>query len=228
MKWLLISLLGPEMVMAHASGQFTLAYTTNKQMQAILNTSEDIEAGVGLNGNITRETRASAQPLAKAPSGFLTFSMEHGEVEHGHSRKAADRGATWSIRHSFYADIGEFRLIDQAGRKDIIGSKHVVSLLRHKYIVVPSISTEDIKDRSKADSLAKTFACLQIGYPVLQCISRLIQHLGITTFELNTLSFAVCTGGTYAFWMCNPCDVTTPFTVQMSDHHVEDIDLNVE
>jgi hypothetical protein len=43
--------------------------------------------------------------------------------------------------------------------------------------VLPSISKKAIHDRRKADGLAKTLVCLQAGYMIIQCATRVAGKL---------------------------------------------------
>ena len=52
-------------------------------------------------------------------------------------------------------------------------------------IAFPTITEEEIEDRSKADGLAKGIAVLQTTWFIAQCISRTAQGLIITEIELK-------------------------------------------
>ena len=164
-------------------------------------------------------------PTVSGPFRSSTFRLEEGTLEHDNTEKERER---WSLRHSFLADMGGFRLIDKSGKEYILRSKHINFLVKHRYIDFPNISTKDIDDRSKSDSLAKAFTCLQIGWLALQVIGRAVQHLDVTTLEITTLSFVVCSMGTYACWIRKPYSVGTHTVIRMPEQRVDDIDLDVE
>ncbi|KAM0667403.1 hypothetical protein ACQRIU_003268 [Beauveria bassiana] len=56
----------------------------------------------------------------------------------------------------------------------------------------PVIKGDDIKDRSKQDWLAKTFAAFQILQLIFSLITRYVQGLEFSQLETVTLSFAIC------------------------------------
>ncbi|KAH7357307.1 hypothetical protein BKA65DRAFT_534990 [Rhexocercosporidium sp. MPI-PUGE-AT-0058] len=55
----------------------------------------------------------------------------------------------------------------------------------------PFISKETILDRSKADGLAKTVVCLQAGYMLVQCTTRVACQLSLSLLEINTLGHVI-------------------------------------
>ena len=85
----------------------------------------------------------------------------------------------------------------------------------------PSISKEEIEDKSKADKFAKIFASGQILWLVFQCMGRAIQHLPITTLETATLGCAICSVATFAFWFREPADIEVPTFVYVGEGTVE-------
>jgi hypothetical protein len=79
--------------------------------------------------------------------------------------------------------------------------------------LIPDISLGYIKDKSKADSLAKALVVTQAGWLILQCIERTANKLPLTALELNTLAHAVCALFTYALWWNKPLDIEDPTKV---------------
>ena len=80
----------------------------------------------------------------------------------------------------------------------------------------PDLSMEEVWDKSKADLLTKLLICGQILWLVVQVLARLIQHIQITTLELITLSYVLCTCATYIMWLHKPLDVETPTRVTLN------------
>lgn len=89
------------------------------------------------------------------------------------------------------------------------------SLSRAKEIDFPHITREEIKDRSRGDTLSKGLVILQTGWFVLHCIARHIEHLPITELELVTLAFAALNFATYALWWNKPLNVQCAFRVPL-------------
>ncbi|KAF7289145.1 hypothetical protein MIND_01375500 [Mycena indigotica] len=76
--------------------------------------------------------------------------------------------------------------------------------------VMTRISKEDIKDKSKADGLAKLLVALQAGWFCLQCIARGARHLPISLLEITTGAHALYTLFTYLLWAKKPMNISVP------------------
>ena len=93
------------------------------------------------------------------------------------------------------------------------GDKEDVSLKELPEDAKRNISEEEIKDRGKADVLAKGLALLQTSWFILQCISRRIEGLPTTSLEIATIAFAALNFTTYIFWWNKPLNVGCPVRV---------------
>jgi hypothetical protein len=123
------------------------------------------------------------------------------------------------MQHSFYAGMGGFAVDMKTDRDELVltpesprltlTAQGVMFLIKCG-VVLPEVSKESILDRSKADNLAKTLACLQAGYMIVECVSRLATGLPLSFLEINTLGHAVCALIMYAFWLQKPQDVRDP------------------
>ena len=115
--------------------------------------------------------------------------------------------------------------------KGVLSSRRISDLLSEGKIEFPTITVEEIKDRSKSDGFSKTIALGQTLWFVAQCISRRAQHLDVTLIELLTLSLAVLNGMMYFLWWNKPLDVRCPVRVYLRDASSEskdsDLELNV-
>lgn len=72
---------------------------------------------------------------------------------------------------------------------------------------LPSLSTEEIEDRSKADVLVKSIALGQIAWFLVQVITRLGQGIATSPLEIMTFAFAVSTAFAYFLLLDTPKDV---------------------
>jgi hypothetical protein len=77
----------------------------------------------------------------------------------------------------------------------------------------PSITDEEIRDKSKGDLLSKAVAVLQTTWFIVQCVARPSQGLAITELELATLALASLNAVTYFLWWDKPLDVKEPVKV---------------
>ena len=86
--------------------------------------------------------------------------------------------------------MGGFMLYDGEKPAGVLSPELLVSLLSQKGVDMPSITEEDIKDRSEGPSLSKVLVIVQTMWFIVQCIARWAQGLVITELELVTLAFA--------------------------------------
>lgn len=123
--------------------------------------------------------------------------------------------------------MGGFRLKEHGNPIPyLINGKHINYLVRKGYIDLPTITTLEINDRSESDSLAKFLAIMQVGWHAVQVIARAIQKLETTLLEITTISFVVCTMGSFIAWYRKPYDVQTYTLLEMKHGYtVDDIDL---
>ena len=101
--------------------------------------------------------------------------------------------------------------------KGVLTPERFSELLTAKKIEFPTVTGEEIKDRSKADGFSKTIALGQTLWFVVQCLARRAQHLDVTLVELLTLSLAVLNGVMYYLWWNKPLDVRCPVRVYLLD-----------
>lgn len=103
-----------------------------------------------------------------------------------------------------------------------LNAKQLHWLVAHKYLDFPTLTVEDIADKSKGDRLSRVITCAQIVWFLLQAFGRTADSLDITTLEISTVAFVFCTLGTYFFWLYKPLDINTP-TVLESKSNMADI-----
>ena len=99
--------------------------------------------------------------------------------------------------------------------KGVLSAERLSELLSAGKIEFPTVTVEEIEDRSKSDGFSKTIALGQTLWFVAQCISRRAQHLDLTLIELLTLSLAVLNGLMYFLWWHKPLDVRCPVHVYL-------------
>jgi len=128
-----------------------------------------------------------------------------------------------TMTHGFYAGMGSYYIdLDVPGEPS--GKPHPKRLYLTASGVFASVKTgklslppkEMIAERSKSDALAKTLVCLQAGYIIVQCISRLGSGLPLTFLEINTLGHVLCALIMYSFWFHKPQDLTLSIALENS------------
>ena len=144
--------------------------------------------------------------------------MKKLKEEHA-SLEKHEQEESWTMTHAFYADSGGFMLKvpDSGGMQFPITAKQVHWLVEHGYLEKPQISREEIWDKSKADFFAKTIAAMQVGWFVVQFITRGAQQLPITLLEVATLALIGCSAATFFFWFFKPLDVGIPTILALKE-----------
>jgi hypothetical protein len=128
------------------------------------------------------------------------------------SLESATYGLTscsWKRVHAYYVNMGGFVLVCNNERYRLCAPQFL-ALLERNFIRLPSLSEDEIKDKSKEDAFTKVWACMQITWLVAYLIGRTVEHLPITTLELFTVGVACCTFFTYGAWFEKPKDVELP------------------
>ena len=126
---------------------------------------------------------------------------------------ALDRG--WTKTHGHFIQMGGFMLFEGENAKGVLTPKIFSELLTAGKIEFPTVTVEEIEDRSKADGFSKTIALGQTLWFVAQCIARGVQHLDLTLVELLTLSLAALNGLMYFLWWNKSLDVRCPVRVYL-------------
>jgi len=160
------------------------------------------------------------------PEFVLTIAS--GQWASAHRSVAAFHSAgfsNWSLKHSFYADMGGIHLKAPDMPAFPINSKQLYYLVQQRYISLPEIDVREISDKSKADTVAKTVTFFQSFWLLCQCLGRWEQNLALTTLELSAVAIVVCTIGTFICWLHKPLDVRVPLILQI-EHTISDILIN--
>jgi hypothetical protein len=76
-----------------------------------------------------------------------------------------------------------------------------------------SPSETELKDKGKADVLAKAITLAQTLWFVVQCIARGFEHLPLTEIEVVTVAYTMVNVFIYYFWWNKPKDVECPVRV---------------
>ena len=96
-----------------------------------------------------------------------------------------------------------------------VSPKGVAFLAKHGHSL--KISDSTIRDKSKADILAKTLVCVQVGWTLVQTVARRIVGYPITLLEVHTLVHVACAVGIYGLWFQKPLDLHDPAWVDASE-----------
>ncbi|KAL7812696.1 hypothetical protein V8C44DRAFT_329024 [Trichoderma aethiopicum] len=149
---------------------------------------------------------------ARTLTNFVKESSNNG-------RRDMDKGRQWTMVHGFYAGMGGF-VFDTTTPEMLHGPPFIPQRRLHvtprgiqllaKCGLLPDISVEEIKDKSKTDGSGKLICCIQVGWMVVQAIVRVAVGLPITPLETNTIGHVVCALINYALWWYKPKWIKEP------------------
>lgn len=93
-----------------------------------------------------------------------------------------------------------------------VDGHQLVYPVENSHLEYPDISSRTIWDRNKANTCARALTLIQIVWFLIQSIGRWAQHLKLSTFELSTIAFIICTINTFFFFRHKPRDEETAAT----------------
>jgi len=149
------------------------------------------------------------------PEMIITWALRQWSGARHLGNLYKDRG--WTKTHAHFIQMGGFMLFEGNIAKGVLYPERFSELLMEGKIEFPTVTVEEIEDRSKADGFSKTIALGQTLWFVAQCIARGAQHLDLTLVELLTLSLAVLNGLMYFLWWNKSLDVRSPIRVYLLD-----------
>ncbi|KAL8894164.1 MAG: hypothetical protein Q9192_004557, partial [Flavoplaca navasiana] len=113
----------------------------------------------------------------------------------------------WTMQMAYFADIGGFRLRTKNGDEFPLNAKQIYYLTTKGYIKQPIYRPRLIDDKNKVNVVLRTIILCQISWFLISIIGRWVQRLFVTTAELTTVSFILCSTVTAGFWWHKPADV---------------------
>lgn len=196
-KWMMIAIIAPEAI-------------------SVLALREWFETGWILNRIRDLESRAPVSYQQKLKGDVVSVDTTE-VVPSGRDLETASHGLTgcsWKRTHAYYVNMGGFVLVYNNSRYRLCAPQFL-ALLKRRFIRLPSLSKDEIKDKSKEDTFTKVWACIQITWLVAYLIGRTVGHLPITTLELFTVGVACCTFITYGAWFEKPKDIDFPTEIYL-------------
>ncbi|KAL8809053.1 MAG: hypothetical protein Q9200_003768 [Gallowayella weberi] len=136
--------------------------------------------------------------LAKLPSSEQAEASE---------KVLAGEKEVWTMQMAYFADMGGFRLRTKNGDEFPLDALQLYYLVKKGYVKQPIYRPRLIDDKNKVDFLLRTIILCQIGWFLVNVIGRWVQRLFVTTAELTTVSFILCSTVTAGFWWHKPADV---------------------
>lgn len=117
----------------------------------------------------------------------------------------------WTLRHGFYCGMGGFFIAvpEDPSKPFSVTGLQLLWLLSNGFVRIPSITSGEIKDKSKQDSLTKAIVFGQTLWFVAQCVGRGCQGLAVSTLEIITLAYIACMILWMVLWWRKPYDIGT-------------------
>jgi len=133
----------------------------------------------------------------------------------------------WTRAHSFFLIMGGFMLHEGGKPVQVLVAKDLEKFSEAGKIKWPTITKEEIADRSKGDYLSKTIVLFQTTWFISQCIARGVYHLTVTELEVVTVAFASLTGVIYYLWWDKPLDIRCSIPVHLLDSRLGKIEGDI-
>ena len=127
----------------------------------------------------------------------------------------------WTTTRAHFVQMGGFMLMDGNVSKGVLTGEIFLELLEEERIDLPTITEEEILDRSKGDGLSQVVAIVQTVWFIIQFFLRIRQDLITTEIELITLALAWFNLNLFLVWWNKPLDIrcTTPVSLK-SKHRI--------
>ncbi|KAI9712050.1 MAG: hypothetical protein M1820_001759 [Bogoriella megaspora] len=159
------------------------------------------------NGETVPDREVSAESKDAKPKGYIQSAKKSKSSKNG----SPDTFKPLSLTYGFYVVMGGL-VVDIS---DIYDDRDCMTLTPSGVIeLAKSSSTKEflvedkkIKDKSKADNLAKGLVLLQVLWASGQCISRYSLGYPVSVLEVHTLVHACCALLMYALWFRKPLNV---------------------
>ncbi|KAK0671109.1 hypothetical protein QBC41DRAFT_316401 [Cercophora samala] len=225
-KWMVINVLLPEFILAHAIVEFMMALHTMAEMRSFQ------------SKNIIVADSPSAKTVWGGFKYFINASFfskvfcQHTNTDLEASKPEDDR-PSWTITHAYFANMGGFvcelssplespqaskEPTKDAPQKNmriftpVLGTHLAQKLDRFERL---RVSEDDIKDKSKSDNFAKAVAMLQILQLLLSLIVRHIRGLPFAQLETLALAIAACGVATWIAYWYKPRAVSAPIKLEL-------------
>lgn len=222
--WSTITLLFPEIPLCIAAHERRTAGVLCKEMKAIRIDGEalyghwDITLAyyavmggfvVERRANIISDSDTQSQSASVGSERLVTHEAGISSTENIQSVGSGAGGAA-EIRQEHPPPRGY-----EEHRRTI--TPHGVLRLAKEGLFPAAYKSQTVKDKSKANALAKFLVCFQAIWMIIQVCGRYATRLPVTLLELYTVLHTICAVVMYVVWMDKPFSVSQPTFVSL-DH----------
>lgn len=129
-------------------------------------------------------------------------------------------GNQFQLVHAFYVSMLGLRYRAPKGEDRVIWPNQYTWLLEQRLVSWEDhagwgLSVDGLRDKSKADSMAKLIAMIQVSWFVAQSVMRAAHSLPLSQLESMTLGYVPLFAVTYFLWWHKPKDIRSPSIVEL-------------
>ena len=198
-EWVICALFAPEIVVFTAFQQWFQAWIFLRELNRLAASAQADDKKVSIT------LQAPGYPKLIAP-----FQKD---------KKSSKKNPHYNMIYAYYAVMGGFIVdishLHEKLPRATVTTNGILFLANHGHFL--QITEESIRDKSKADLLAKGLVCVQVLWVVGQTIERKAAGYPITLLEVHTIVHIVCALILYALWFQKPQDVHDPTLVSPGD-----------
>lgn len=214
LKWVVIAILSPEIILYAAGKQWFSASRLSKKLNRF-SEREQVEMPAGDKTPFWSNSEHPARAVSHQDISHVAFPA-NGDFQ---MELRQPRRFHYSLMYGYFVTMGGFIVdvshIHNTLSRLTISPKGIAFLAKRGHFV--NISDAVIKDKSKADTLAKALVCTQVSWTLVQTVSRRIVGYPITLLEVHTLIHVACAIGMYGLWFQKPLDVRDPAWVDITE-----------
>ena len=200
--WLIVAVVTPEVVLFIASEQWWAAKRLQKEVNKYIKAGRDSTPAESELGKVAESDLASVPSIVISDRTLDHFRNENFGIK---------SPEPWNLEQAFYATCGGIA-VDSSS----FWHQPVLTLTPAGVVdlaacgLLPEVPERMVEDKSKADTFAKLYVCVQAGWFLVQSMARLIQHLPLTLLEIHTLAHIFCAFSMYVLWMRKPYNAEYP------------------
>jgi hypothetical protein len=217
-KWMIVTMLAPELVLSKAWEELAVAQSDLKALQNLAGedgtewtVTHSLFANMGgfvIRGNTGQELQALDKTHNEStPLPGPSVADERGQITKAPSsaplvssrQTAAPRDQAHALGHydPFHLTAAGILRLRRSGQLP----------------KMPLISADDINDKSKTDSFARVVSVAQITWIVVQVLTRVARRLAVSQLEIAVVAFSTCAIMIYILHWKKPKSVLIPYTV---------------
>ena len=205
-KYLLLAIFAPETAVFTAWQQWSRARQIRDQLNSCILNPDKVSSTEPESGS-----QQHSSPIFDANISRDNINVSS-TLPSAKDQKQISSQSLVTLTYGFYVVMGGFTvdvsdMHDKLSRLTLTpkGVLHLAGLG-----LLKNVLDDEIRDKSKADWLAKSLVILQVSWMILQCISRRAAGYPLSPLEVHTLVHAGCASVMYLLWFSKPLDVRSP------------------